>query len=379
MQSPLLAPVRIIWRGLRTVTPIRNFVERRLLYPDLPYIQKQATYPSGPTLIAGFFSSVHGIGEAARLELEALHTNGVDAVGVDISSAFGLNDAPSPSSVVPREKAPIHGPLILHCNAPEAGRALQYLGKRLVANRHITGYWAWELETPPHDWYRAYKYCDALWVPSQHTARAFMDAPIPVTVKPHPVATPPDGGHSRTELGLPPSSEGSLLFLCMADGRSDLVRKNIRGAVRAFGCALGNTSGAILIVKLHHADGAGLELELLRKECAAYDNVHIVERLYSRSERNSLLHRCDVLLSLHRAEGYGLVLAEVLTLGKKVITTAYSGPLDFLHAENSEMIPYSMVPVQGDTLNYAEYRQAFWAAPDEKNAIQTICKIAGIH
>ncbi len=372
LQAPWLAPARYLWRGFRRIGPVRRFVERQVLYPSLPHIRREREYSPGPLLIAGFFSSVHGIGEAARLELAALRASGKEAYGVDISPFFGLEEMPVPDGVCPLEKAPEQGPLLLHCNAPEAGRALQFLGPRLTTGRRIIGYWAWELEVLPHDWDRAYSYIDELWVPSQHTARAFANAPVPLKVVPYKVGDILDGGHSRTDLGLPPSCEDAFLFLCMADGRSDLRRKNVYGAMQAFAKALGNTSRAALIVKLHHLETTGNELQRILSLGSACSNIHVTDALFSTEQRNSLLHRCDAVISLHRAEGYALLPAEALKIGKRIIATDYSGSTDFLTSENAMLIPYVKVPVQGDSVNYAGYPGALWAEPDIQETIQAI-------
>ena len=42
-----------------------------------------------------------------------------------------------------------------------------------------------------------------------------------------------------------------------------------------------------------------------------------------------LIHCCDVYVSLHRAEGFGLGMAEAMKMGKAVIATNYSGNTDF--------------------------------------------------
>lgn len=374
LQSPLLAPVRYVWRAVRRFKPVREFIERRVLYPDLPHITRANDYADGPTLLAGFFSANLGQGEAARLELVRMRQEGREVFGVDISPAFGLCDLPLPEGVIPREQASCTGPLILHCNAPETGRALQYLGKKLTTNRHITGYWAWELEVPPFDWERAYKYVDALWVLSKYSVKAFCDAPVPVTVRSLLVPILPDAGHSLADLGFSQGRD-KIAFLCMADARSDLVRKNIVGTIQAFDKACTQDSRAVLLVKLHHTECGGAELQKVRELCAACEHVYLLENAYSTAERNSLLHRVDAVISLHRAEGYGLMLAEALALGKKIVATKYSGPLDFLDEHNSLLVDYSMIPVKADTPNYGHYTYAEWAEPDLETAAHAIAQV----
>ena len=47
----------------------------------------------------------------------------------------------------------------------------------------------------------------------------------------------------------------------------------------------------------------------------------------------ALMAHADCYISLHRAEGLGLTMAEAMSLGKPVIATAYSGNMDFMTPE----------------------------------------------
>ena len=79
---------------------------------------------------------------------------------------------------------------------------------------------------------------------------------------------------------------------------------------------------------------------------------------------------CDVYVSLHRAEGFGLGMAEAMYFGKPVIATAYSGNMDFMTLANSCPVGYRMARIDlGDLrfnrLTEAVYRPGeWWADPD---------------
>jgi glycosyltransferase involved in cell wall biosynthesis len=59
-----------------------------------------------------------------------------------------------------------------------------------------------------------------------------------------------------------------------------------------------------------------------------------------------------VYVSLHRAEGFGLGLAEAMYFGKPVIGTAYSGNMGFMTVANSCPIGYRMVRVDPGELRF---------------------------
>ena len=82
----------------------------------------------------------------------------------------------------------------------------------------------------------------------------------------------------------------------------------------------------------------------------------------------------DVLLSLHRAEGFGLTLAEAMAAGLPVVATGYSGNLDFMPPGSAELVPYRLVPI-GRT--EGDYREGWpWADPDLDAAAAALRRLA---
>ena len=60
----------------------------------------------------------------------------------------------------------------------------------------------------------------------------------------------------------------------------------------------------------------------------------------------------DAIVSLHRSEGLGLLIAEAMLLAKPVIATGYSGSEEFLTDATGYPVGYQLVPVrEGDTLS----------------------------
>ena len=79
------------------------------------------------------------------------------------------------------------------------------------------------------------------------------------------------------------------------------------------------------------------------------------------------------MLSLHRAEGFGLVLAEAMLLGKPVIATGWSGNMGFMDAASAATVGYRLVPVEDAR---QVYRDSYWAEPDVADAAAHLRRLA---
>jgi glycosyltransferase involved in cell wall biosynthesis len=81
-------------------------------------------------------------------------------------------------------------------------------------------------------------------------------------------------------------------------------------------------------------------------------------------DRHALTACADIVLSLHRGEGFGLVLAEAMLLGKPVVATGWSGNTDFMDGSNAALVSYRLVPARDDRSVY----RGLWAEPDVAEA-----------
>jgi len=80
------------------------------------------------------------------------------------------------------------------------------------------------------------------------------------------------------------------------------------------------------------------------------------------AQLHALQEAADAYISLHRAEGLGLGMAESMARGKPVIATGWSGNLDFMNEKNSCLVPYRMVPIAEGEYPFTD--QGRWAEPD---------------
>ncbi len=96
--------------------------------------------------------------------------------------------------------------------------------------------------------------------------------------------------------------------------------------------------------------------------------------LLPQTEMNTLTHLCDCYVSLHRCEGFGLGIAEAMSLGKPVIATDYSGNSDFMREDNSYPVSWTRRQITLEDHRYQPiYVQVYepgqwWAEPDLDHA-----------
>jgi glycosyltransferase involved in cell wall biosynthesis len=79
---------------------------------------------------------------------------------------------------------------------------------------------------------------------------------------------------------------------------------------------------------------------------ASFPDVVIIEGDLTDSDLKALYQQCDVLVAPSRAEGFGLPMAEAMLSGLPVITTAWSGQLDFCNKDTAWLVDFDFRPAQ---------------------------------
>ncbi len=117
----------------------------------------------------------------------------------------------------------------------------------------------------------------------------------------------------------------------------------------------------MLLVKARGRSPDGRAEQLLRAAVGAATNIEVIEGDLAPAPYRQLLATADVLLSLHRAEGFGIPLAEAMLRGKPVVATAWSGNLEFMGPQSACLVPAELVPVRDAAVAY--HGGGIWADP----------------
>jgi glycosyltransferase involved in cell wall biosynthesis len=245
--------------------------------------------------------------------------------------------------------------------------------RNMTGGGYVIGQWVWEMPDVPEIWQPQFARVDEIWCPSSFTARSFQKiTDASVIVAPHSIDLHISPNASRAMFGLP---EHRMIFLFTFSAGSGDGRKNPWGVIEAFRRAFGMPSddSPLLVMKTQHSADYPEVMEPLSKALDEVGGI-LIPDTYTRQQMNDLFSVIDCYVSLHRAEGFGLGMAEAMACGKAVIGTAYSGNVDFMTPENSYRVDFTLRPVQPDDHRYRQelldyYRVGWiWAEPDVDHA-----------
>ena len=359
--------LRRLWRRLPQNTRAKILFDVSRVLAPLPDAKPRGGFPIG---IAGLFSTASGVGEGARLAYASLEAAGLTPTAFDLSPAFcqvELGAAENRRALIPGA-----GSLIVHHNGPYLPHALWTLGRARVRDRRIIGYWAWELPRLPVAWLASLRYLHEIWVPSTFTRDAVAAATDkPVHVVPHPLPSMTATPNMRGKLGLPADA---LVVLNVFHVGSAFARKNPLAAIAAFRKAFGDRSDRVLAIKLIDNGVAGARREL-DAAIAGAGNIRLIEGMLPAADIAGLMAAADIVISLHRSEGFGLVPAQAMAAGKAVIATGWSGNLDFMNNNNSALVSYTLIPVRDPEGSFKSGDQK-WAEPNVDEAAEWLRRLA---
>lgn len=318
------------------------------------------TEPNGINII-GFATGQFGIGEDARTATRALLKAGVTPVVYEppIPLACAVIKGGWVNEYIKPE--PRYRFNLFTMPAPDTLRMffLQQIG--VLAGRYNICAWQWELPHWPDRWKRLLTIPDEIWAQSRYVQHMFeKETEKPVVYMPLAVEIPDFTARTRTSFDIP---EAPYTFLSVFDCNSWFQRKNPMGAIRAFQAAFPVSNRDVqLVVKMMNTRHEMPEYKELMRMAAQDPRVFVIDEFLSRSDMLALLDCVDVFVSLHRSEGFGRVVAESMLLGKPVISTNYSGSVDFAYEGTAYVVDGPLVELKkGD---YSEWEGQHWMDPD---------------
>ena len=333
-------------------------------HPALHRLLQERITATGVNLI-GWFRAALGIGESVRCMAKACDAARLPAALIEMR--LHCLNPPGDDTYAARLQETHPYPInIFHLDPPVSEQIDHHHGAELRSGRYNIAYWAWELPEFPDQWVRQTAYFDEIWCPSEFV-RASIAAKVdlPVLAMPHAIGFAPPVGDGRARFGLP---TGRFLFLFAYDLNSYQERKNPLAVVAAYRRAFPDESGVGLVIKTQNPVRNAAAYARLSEALRGLQHVTLITETLPRQDVYLLEQTCDAFVSLHRAEGFGLAVAECMYLGKPVVSTNWSATAEYLNESNGCPVQYEMTALQESHGPYQAGQK--WAEPDVAHAAE---------
>ena len=335
----------------------------RLLPPNFRanVVGDAASLVHHPVNVVGYLRAELGMGEAGRLLVAAVEAGGIPVNTVTYEATSSRQLHPLPREGGKTASADIN---LLCLNAAELPTFRSVTSDEFFVGRYNIGDWSWEAEDFPAEYHGAFGLVDEVWVESEYMRLALAKvSPKPVYKFTLPIVAPEtNSALDRSHFDLP----AGFLFLFSFDFFSVIDRKNPTGLIEAFCRAFRPNEGPVLVIKTINGDRRIREIEQVRYAARGRSDIELRDGYLSAFEKNTLTSLCDCYVSLHRAEGYGLTMAEAMALARPVIATGYSGNLEFMTEENSYLCRSERCAVGPGRQPYPP--ESTWSEPDLADA-----------
>jgi len=265
---------------------------------------------------------------------------------------------------------------------PDATKRLLTSNPQYFDRKINVAMWSPDFPRIPSEWISTSRAFDEIWVISEFMRKNMADKlPVPVKRIRYPLFI--DEGSIEAKKFREDIPDDVCVFLFAFEYSGGFERKNPVALIEAFKRSFSKSDKALLIIKtvpffsssvnpMHTIRVTRLAREkarILKTAVREADkaNIRIIDERFTRLEFMSLLASSDCYASMHRAEGFGQVLAQSMYLGKPVIATGYSGNLDYMNKDNSLLLRFELVKVSDSQMSG---EGNVWAEPDVDHASQ---------
>lgn len=225
-------------------------------------------------------------------------------------------------------------------------------------------YWSWELAEVPDAFCSDLDMFQEIWTMSSFCTNTIeKKSTVPVLTVPlyaNPNRTVMKNGREYFNI-----EKDVFLFMFAYDCSSYVSRKNPQAAVQAFLKAFSPEDRHVgLVLKLNFSENFKRHLEELLKILSPYPHIYYIDKYLTDDEMRTLIQISDTFITLHRSEGFGLLPLEAMSLGTPVISTEWSGNMEYMNHMNTALVGYNMIPVDGQYVGSTPGDGLVWADPD---------------
>ena len=317
--------------------------------------------------VVGYLGKQLALGDIGRLMARSLAEHGV------ATSTLAFAGAPSPpvDPPLPTDDSIGHRTTLAVMAADQLPILHEWHPELFAATDRMIAYCFWEMSHLSAAGIAGLDHVDEVWVATEFVREAFERVgKVPVRRIPLPIAEPVPSARSRSSFQPLGDAGDRLVFGVTFDHFSVLERKNPLAAIDAFTEAFADDEGPLLVIKTLNADTHHEAHARLLDRAAQRRDIRIWDAHLNRADQFAFLAHLDVLVSLHRGEGFGAHLAEAMWLGVACVATRYSGNLDFMDDSCARLVDFSMIDVTDGGTIYPNGTQ--WADPDLDDAVAAL-------
>lgn len=323
-------------------------VENSKMHNDSPFKVDARVHSTGIN-VTGWVMAENGIGEDSRVAFDALKRFTPDVTLIDaatllppVASKVALRN----DQVVSQDPKYNHDLVFLDAATQFRFYANEILKKKNI-DRKIIIVSPWELARWPKEMSFVFEHVDVFWAATEFIKAAF--APYfknKIIQLAPPAVVIPNAAIDTFDVS---KVNSTFVFLTTFDGQSSIHRKNPQAAINAFKIAFPKhkNEDVKLIVKTMNFLKTNEDIRTLAELIANDSRIVLIDKAMSKGELWELVRSTHCFVSLHRSEGFGRNIAEMMLFNRPTIVSNYSGNIDFCNSENSYLVEGKMINVDG--------------------------------
>lgn len=246
----------------------------------------------------------------------------------------------------------------------------------------VIGVSVWETDLLPEEWLNALNSVDFNIVPSTFNKEVYTNSGVikPIVIRPHlfyKQYLPEKANINIITNNCVEMSPEKYTFYNISEFNN---RKGIEDAIEVFSDVYGDNKDVQFLIKTHYRNYDNENVKFCLAELNKLikcNNIGVIVSPLSYRHILAMHSWCDCYLSLHKGEGYGLVLNEAHNYNNPVVTTGYGGHLDFFTSDYSYLVDYTLENINDnmETFNRWYNSNQKWAIPDKEHAKKLITEV----
>lgn len=268
--------------------------------------------------------------------------------------------------------------VILH-STPDIWKECRTKNQKLFEDKRVIGYTVWESSKLPLYWVECINdFVDEVWCPSEYNRTVFRNSGVTIPIKVFPHVFLPRTLPEKDSVNIRSYKKGLVnhnkyTFYNISELNP---RKGVEDLVKTFCDTFTETDEVQLILKTHYKNydlnNKRYCYDKLSNIVSGYSNppsiFYILDNL-SDEEILGLHAIGNCYVSLCRSEGFGLTIFDAYKYGKDVITTGYSGHIDFLGKNYKGLVNYKIAKIGDEMKSFSTMYDGDqeWAVPDLKH------------